>query len=670
MDNVNSSDPLLQIMGRRLEDARTHRLTTRMVDGLTIEETLQNCVRAWDNQFTEKYLANADEDDPLIYYPLTSTKTHAAAAHIYDIIVNIIKMPITVGPTPKPELPPYQIKRLAEEMYDEWADGGINVDGIAVAAARYREKGKAEITRLANEAAAAHTTLLRDQFQEGGFDKAQLDALPYFTMFPTAFLRQRRVETSRLEWPESGEGAPRVVTKIISIWEAIHPCDMFASRDSVSTQQGTYFVVREHLTKQAFAEQVGYKSFDAVAVERALAAMDALAENKDAGETASSPVHADVAARGGTGDTMTAVTTPADPAAVPDPMAGMGAQYTVTQFTHFGVLTGKELMQAKGVEQLEPNKWYECEITWQGNERIRTVVYSGVEAQLHQRTVWGASYHSRGASFWGIGGEKILRSQQRKANADYRDWTTNNADSAKPIGAVNYTAVSRFTDKPTDIYGGKVFLIEDDPTRARGSSQNKIVDFIDIPNNGAGYMSSLDKTRAEADEIFGIPSFGHGQSQVGTLGRTFNGMALVYGNALKGLKLALQNWTTGILTPIGVYNYNYNLRHEKDKAIRGDTQVVIKGPEGIVEKELQSSTFSADMQLLLPMVEAQILPLEMVQHMAIDYARMRGLPVDLYAANPLKPGGITPSPTAAPGVPMPQPAASNPAFNQAIGGDA
>ena len=79
--------------------------------------------------------------------------------------------------------------------------------------------------------------------------------------------------------------------------------------------------------------------------------------------------------------------------------------------------------------------------------------------------------------------------------------------------------------------------------------QNKAVEFTDIPNHSTLYIGSLGEVTRRADEVFGIPAFGHGQSQVGTLGRTFNGMALVYGAALKDLKLSLRGLSTPVAVP-------------------------------------------------------------------------------------------------------------------------
>lgn len=659
-------DTLLELVQKRFREAQQHRLSTRLTDGKTVEETLDLCHRAREQQFSEDYLRDAAEDDPLMYYPLTSTKVRAAAAHIYDILVNIMAFPISVMPTPAPELPPLKLRELAERMYDQWTGGGMNADDISREATRYKALGLEEIMRVAQDAATAHSILLKDQFTESNFNDVLLEFLDNFCLYPTGFFRQRMVMQDRMAWSKSSK--PAVKRVMARRWEVVSPHDMFPSKDSVSTQNGTFIVVRESLTKKDFYEQKLLDSFDEEAVDQCLLEMGAVAEPPaESEEKQSQGKPTDVAGAGTSTNSLSDALTPRDPATVPTNIAMWKDTYSVTQYTHFGLITGAEAMMAKGIEGLEPNKFYESEITWCDKRRIRTVVYPEKKEgdPLGTRPIWSASYRSRGEAFWGEGGEKILRSLQRAANASFRDWMINNADAARPIGAVDFAAVNRYTSNPTDIHGGKMFLTDNDPTRPRGSSQNKIVEFTDIPNHSTLYIGSLGEVVRRSDEVFGIPAFGHGQSQVGTLGRTFNGMALVYGAALKDLKLSLRWLTKGVLTPIGQYNYNYNMKHSDNPAIQGDTQVVIAGPEGIVQRELSQMNFTTNMQQILPLVQAGLLPPEVAKYMASQWARESGVPVDLFIQNPLS-NNMTP-PSGAPGVPMPAPAASNPGFNQSIG---
>lgn len=657
-------DLLLRLVTKRFRDAQQHRVTTVLTDGKTIEESLNLCHRAREHQFSDDYLRDKADDDPLMYYPLTATKTRASAAHIYDIMVNIMSFPISVTPTPRPELPPEKLRELAERMYDQWAGGGMNADDISREAARYKALGREEVLRVAQEAATAHSTLMKDQFTEGKFNDVLLDFLDYFCMYMTAFLRQRMVMVDRLMWGPNN----KLVTKKVMArkWEVVSPHDVFPSKDSVSTQRGTYLIVRESLTKKDFYDQKFLDSFDAEAIDACLLEMGAVPDPPPASEEAQSQgMPSDVAAAGTSTSALSDALTPRDPATVPMNSMTWRDTYSVTQYTHFGLISGEEAMTANGIKGLDRNRFYECEITWCDKRRIRTIVYPEKKEgdPLGTRPIWGASYRARGESFWGEGGEKILRSLQRAANASFRDWMINNADSVRPIGSVDYASVSRYTSNPTDIHGGKMFLTDNDPTRPRGG-QSKVIEFTDIPNNSDRYIKSLNETVSKADELFGIPAFGHGQSQVGTLGRTFNGMALVYGAALKDLKLSLQFLTKNILAPLGQYNYNYNLKHHDDPAIQGDTQVVIAGPEGIVQRELSQMNFTTNMQQMLPLVQAQLLPRAVAVYMASQWARENGVPIDLFIGNPLS--NIT-TPTTSPGTPMPTPAPSNPGFNQSIG---
>ena len=674
---THTGDSLLELVKNRLRMAQQHRTTQVMTDGKTVEQALELCHRAREQQFSDDYLSTKSDDDPLIYFPLTIMKSRASAAHIYDILVNVMDFPISVQPTPIPELPKSKVKELAQRMYDAWVSGGFNVDDISSEASRLKAQGRDEVLRVASDAAAAHSMLLKDQFTEADFNDILLHFLDAFCLYPTAFLRQRFTMVEQLSWGSGDKPRPKKVLQ--PRWEVVSAHDMFPSVDSTSTQKGTYTIVREHLDKKSFYDQRDMESYDADAIDACLMDMNAVPEpEKDAegNPIAKSDTKAEVHQSGGVSDVAGAGTTRSalsDSITPPDQAnASQSAlwrdRYSVTQYTMFGLASGSELMEDASIKNLKPNAFYESEITICGERRIRTVVYPIAKEgdPLATRPIWGASYRSRGDAFWGEGAEKILRSLQRKANADFRGWAINNANTELPIGAVDYAAVSRYTTNPTVIQGGKMFLIDNDPTKPR-TGQSRVVEFTDIPNHSALYMNSLTEDLRLADEVFGIPAFSHGQSQVGTIGRTFNGMALVYGAALKDLKLSMRWLTKGVLTPIGRFNYNHNLMYNDDPAIHGDTQVVIKGPEGIVQREMAQLNGTQMLQTLIPLAEAGLLPPDLVKAVAIQQARDAGAPVDQFVSNKLG-GPSKVGPGAGPGIPMPTPAASNPAFNQQIGG--
>lgn len=661
MQTPPAFDNLTDILIQRRDAAVTYRNTVAQANGATADELLYRAHCAKTKQFEQGYLAKKDDNDPLVYFPLIWTKATALAAHLYDIVTNIQQFPGSIEPTPVPELREEKVQELARRMYDQVVHGDEMVVGadatVEDIAARMKAIGLKELSVEALRCSRAHEKLLRDQFAEGGWANAALEVIEDMTYYPTAFMLLQFTKKNRLVWVNN-KATVRPV--LMPSFKRIPPNDVFPSPDSISTQQGTYVFYREIMTKPDFAALADIQSYDAAAIRSVLRDMRALPEANATEE----PGAGDSLAKVNTHETVTEVMSPPDPAKTPSQLAAWHDDYTVTAWVMFGKVAGADLVGCNLDFTPDPDKYYEAEAMFVNRTRVRFVVFpvSKQGDPVRHRRLMGASYRPTGA-FWGEGGEQILRSSQRKANAVYRDGIINGAFARAPISWYDINAIASTTPNPAVITPGKAYGIRRDPM-FRNSSEQRPVGFIDVPDNVSTYRAELAAELQIADTVFGIPAFAHGQGDVGTLGRTFNGMALVYGAALKGVKLGYSQYVRNIFAVAVESLYNMNLMYSPDESIKGDTQIVVKGPEGIVEKELSQGMFVQDMQNILPLVEAGILPKDLAVEIAKDFARSRGYNVDAFAKSG---AGMSPPVGATPGTPTPQPSPQNPVATQPVG---
>ena len=107
-----------------------------------------------------------------------------------------------------------------------------------------------------------------------------------------------------------------------------------------------------------------------------------------------------------------------------------------------------------------------------------------------------------------------------------------------------------------------------------------------IPDISQNLMTTFERFQQQGYEIIGIPRVAFGSSQnLGTVGRTSGGVAMVLNQASKSVKFALRIVEENIIEPVIQSFIDYHLMFSNDPAIQGDIRVYARGVSGIVEKE-------------------------------------------------------------------------------------
>ena len=135
-----------------------------------------------------------------------------------------------------------------------------------------------------------------------------------------------------------------------------------------------------------------------------------------------------------------------------------------------------------------------------------------------------------------------------------------------------------------------------------------------------------------ADRVTQIPASIHGEP-VGTgANRTFRGMAMLYGNAIKPIQSGIANLDDGVFGPLGNLMYNYNMRYSNDESVKGDAQVLAQGSTGLIQKEVAKQTALDTLQLVATAGSAaQGMVKPRVMQWAVETAlRASGVPSEVF----------------------------------------
>ena len=167
----------------------------------------------------------------------------------------------------------------------------------------------------------------------------------------------------------------------------------------------------------------------------------------------------------------------------------------------------------------------------------------------------------------------------------------------------------------------------------------------------------FDKFRQLADEQTGIPSFSHGQTGVQSMTRTASGMSMLMGAASLNIKTVVKNVDDQLLKPLGQAFFFWNNQfYEGPLNIHGDLEVVAKGTDSLMQKEVRSQRLTMFMQTaanpaIAPYVKMSTLIKEFAHSIDLDPDELLNTPEEAALAAALLGQGNeqTTSPQVAPG---------------------
>ncbi len=561
-------DPLIDSIISRYNGA-VGWLAADRVNGKPVRQVLREC---WEQQ--NSVLSPQDQEiaDALginVVVNITALKTSIANAYLNDALVSGgTELPWTILPTPRPDISSDSKAELLGHLKESLYNGEIPDADILLELVRQAKMYLA--TREKEQAAkscAEMESLIEDQCTEGGFGRALTDFLQYFTPYPYGvFSGPYIVRAPKIVW---GQKKPRFSTEIFPVFKAISPFDFCYSPDSPDTQRGTCVFTRELWTRRELLDAMSMPTYIRPNVK-------ALLEECDHNDTFS----------------LRWLSHSPD---APNRDINLWASNVrpIEVLHHYGLMSGRELSKY-GFSSLDNNEYYNCEIVVAGYRVIMVKVMRDPRMQI--RPVYTASfYRTGGDKIAGDGIAQRLRDIERAYMASLRYLLRNAYYASAPLVEADYTRLSKFLGDGDlgSIIPGTMYL-----TDTSVGNNRPAFTFTSIPANIQSYTQLLDMFMQLADRVTNIPAQLHGEAVGSGAMRTFRGMSALQGNATKALHAAVDNITHGVFDHLGHLLYNINMLYSPNSAVKGDSQIVVKGAEGLLHKEMERQSALEILQII------------------------------------------------------------------------
>lgn len=562
-------DPLSDEVMRRF-NAAVAQQNSELVNGKPLRRVLQEC---WEQQNGVLSCEDKERMDALgvdATVNMTALKTGIANAYLNDALTSgTTQLPWVILPTPRPDISPESkdeiLATLKQGLFSgAFATGQSMVDVIRMAKAAMKRREEEKAKKAADEM----MLLIEDQCSEGGFSRALTDFLQYFTVYPYAvFTGPYIVRAPRLVW---GKNKPRLNTDVYPVFRAVSPFDFAYSPDSPDTQRGTCVFTRTLWTRKELLDCAKLPSYIKQNV------LDVLEQSDINPEF----------------DLNWLSRSPDDPAR--DLSLWSSNVAPIEVLTHYGLMSGRELSKY-GFSNLEDLEFYNCEIAMAGYRVIRVQVMS--DPKMNTRPVYTASFYRTGGDrIAGDGIAQRIRDVERAYHACLGYLMRNAANSSAPLCEADYKRISEYLTENDlgNVVPGMMYMVNSDVT----NSNQPALRFFNVPSNIPAYAQLMEMFMQLADRITNIPASLHGEAVGSGAMRTFRGMNLLQGNATKALHASVDNISNGVFDPLGHLLYNINMLYAEDPAVKGDSHIVTRGAEGLLQKEMEKQSAMEILQLV------------------------------------------------------------------------
>lgn len=553
-----SLDPLSDEVMRRFNGAVAWQ-SSEQVNGKSLRTVLQEC---WEQQNGVLSCEDAKAAEAIgvnAIVNITALKTGIANSYLSESLTSgDSQLPWLVQPTPRPDLSPLAKDEVLQELKAQFFTGGYPDPQAMVQHVKELKMLKHRLEQEKAEKSAKEMMLLiEDQCAEGGYSRAMTDFLQYFPVYPFAvFAGPYVTRAPRLVW---GKNKPRFATEVFPTFRSISPFDFCYSPDSPDTQRGTCVFTRTLWTRRELMDAAKLPSYFTDNVIEVLKDADGNPDfNLDWLSRAPDSPKRDIS-------------------------LWASNVSPIEVLTHYGVMSGRELSKYK-VTGLDDSEFYNCEISMAGYRVIQVKVMS--DPKLQTRPIYTASFYRTGGDrIAGDGIAQRLRDVERAYHSALRYLMRNAANASAPLCEADYRRLSKYMSDEDlgNVVPGSMYLADSDAS----TNGKPAMSFFNIPSNMPAYTQLLEMFMQLADRVTNIPAALHGEAVGSGAMRTFRGMSMLQGNATKALHAAVTNISNGIFEPLGTTLYNLNMVYSEDVSVKGDSQIIPKGAEGILAKEME-----------------------------------------------------------------------------------
>lgn len=535
----------------------------------------------------------------------TSTKCRAGEAWLDDVLASTRERPWTISPTPIPSVPTFVRDMIVQKIKDEIVQMGVSPED-AEGYIRERATDLKDITMnllrtKAQEGTDRMSEKIEDQLDDadfaGEFSNFRSDLITYpYAVLKGPVVRNKKV----LRWVGSSKN-PEVTTEAKLMVERVSPFDFYWAPWATNPNEG-YVAEIMRMEQKALYDCIGLPNFDEDKIREAL-------EKYSEGHQLN-------------------VQTRTQREALEQNTTYIQTGDTIDVIDYWGSVKGELLVDwgMPGIDDEDAS--YEVNVWVVGDICIRAVLNPD---PLGRRPYYVTSYEKVPGSIVGRSVTMLMKPHQEVINSAYRALRRNMGLAAGPFAEVDQTRLAD-GQAPNEIMPGMVKLVEPDLT---GSGQ-PVYRFHQINSHAAELLNVIATEVKACDDATGIPAYSYGNSAASGAGRTVGGLAMLMGNASKGIKKVIGHIERDVLEQLITNIYNYNMLYDNDSTIKVDAQVVARGPTGIIMREAMIQRRLESLQLITPYVPTGVVQKGGIAVLLREVLKGLDMPVDKIIPDPDK----------------------------------
>jgi hypothetical protein len=534
---------------------------------LQIEELMMDAMRSKRGIYSPAKLARIREaGQSEIYMMLFATKARQAKALISDIILGTSDdKPWTIKPTPDPVLPQDVVQVILQATENVVTQAAMGVpmspQEIRLGLREVKDAATAMVYEEAKIRCERAETKLEDILVEGRFIQNMDSFLDDLMVYKTAFIKGPVIlKTGSLQWQPQPDGtsAPVAAWENKPYWQRVDPLMIYPAPWSRTVDDG-YLIERHKLSPGALSDMIGTPGYSDDAIRAVL----------------------DQYGQGGLQEWLQ-IDSMRQQVELKTGVIGLTAQEgdLIEALQYWGQVTGKALREwGMGPDEVpDEAKVYDVECWLIKDWVIKAVINAD---PLGARPYYGASYERIPGAFWGNCLYDVMRDCEDMCNAAARSLANNMAVASGPQVWVNNDRMPVGEDI-TALYPWKVWQTTSDPMGSTAAPMG----FFQPDSNAQPLMAVFDKFSLLADEVTGIPRYMTGLGGgMGEAGRTASGTSMMISNANKTVKNLIAQLDVYITEPVVTSVYQFVMRYNPDKDIKGDLQVIARGALSLVVKD-------------------------------------------------------------------------------------
>ena len=492
-----------------------------------------------------------------LFVNLTRPKTNAFAARMMDMLLPTEDRNWGIGPTPVPEgdFDGEKDKPVADNM----GNTARAPNGVEVTNGDLIEGLKA----AAKEAAEKMERQIDDRLTEAGHNSCQRKAIQQMAMLGTGVIEGPiQVRKEKKTWTQVGDLWQKVPaeSEVVPTVEWVDLWDFFPDMNSSEPEEWRDGFRRYYMNGKTLRERAEKFGFNKLAVEQVLA-----------GEERRNPLTDDHLAQLRSIQGLTNL---------------QDDRYMVLKYV--GPMNREALKAADiPVDDDVTTEYYG--IVWLCENVVLRVDPYPLDSNCLPWSVCYAEKDSTSPFGWGI--PRMMRGEQKAANAAFRMMVDNGGLSAGPQLVVDPTVIVPADGRP-GLRARKVW--HKNPDKADVPVKN-VFDMFTVDSHQAEMMNIFNLAMRMADEVTQLPLILEGE-QATHITKTAQGMSILNNNANIVLKRAAKLYDDYMTTPLITRMFEWEMQFNPDNSIKGDHQIVAKGATVLLEKEMQAQSMMQLMQ--------------------------------------------------------------------------